>query len=193
MSFFSFEDFWKSLCGHEGLIDSCRAVHCNKGGDIFRQGETRSEVFVMTQGLVKLHYVTLEGKERIKSFIMDRGLFGSRMSQSLGRPSSFSATCLEDSVVYPLPYKVFESACVSDPDLSAMAFQFFQWLGLRKELREYELLCLSAEERYMRFLDGNPALCRRITQIDMAHYLGITPIALSRIKGRLSGSSSEGH
>ena len=59
-------------------------------------------------------------------------------------------------------------------------------MGLKKELREHDLLCLSAEERYRNFLNDSPALVERITQMDMARYLGITPIALSRIKGRLS-------
>jgi len=65
-------------------------------------------------------------------------------------------------------------------------FNFTQWLGLKKEIREYRLLCLSAEEAYKDFLQMNPKLLERLTQVDIARYLGITPIALSRIKKRLS-------
>jgi len=186
MSTFSFEAFWNYVRDQPSLLGDRPAVHFKKGCDIFRQGETCSDVFILTQGLVKLHYVTLDGKEWIKSFIMDHGMFGSRVSQSLDQPSTFSVTCIEDCAVFPIPYKAFEASCTHDPKLSAMAFGFFQWLGLKKELREHDLLCLSAEERYQNFLDNNPDLSQRITQSDMARYLGITPIALSRIKGRLS-------
>jgi len=185
MDIFSFDDFLSYFRSQTSLFDDRSASRYEKGDDILSQGEVCPDIFIMTEGLVKLHYVTLDGKEWIKSFIVDQGLLGSRASQFLGQPSTFSATCLEDSIVCCVPYKAFETICTEDPKLSAMVFQFFQWLGLKKELREHELLCLSAEERYRNFLINNPELAIRITQTDMARYLGITPIALSRIKGRL--------
>ena len=51
----------------------------------------------------------------------------------------------------------------------------------------YDLLCRSAEERYRVFLAQEPALADRLTQSDIARYLGITAIALSRIRRRLAG------
>jgi len=36
----------------------------------------------------------------------------------------------------------------------------------------------------LRFDDENPHLANRVTQADIARYLGITPVALSRIRGR---------
>jgi CRP-like cAMP-binding protein len=184
MGIFLIEDFLSSVLQSVSKLDSCREVSYAKGSEIFHQGEVCSDVFIMTEGLVKLTYVTHEGKEWIKSFIMDKGVFGSRASQSLGQPSTFSVTCLENCRAMILPYKTFETMCVEDLDLAGMTFQFFQWLGLKKELREYDFLCLSAEEQYRKFLDENATLAGRITQTDMARYLGITPIALSRIKSR---------
>ena len=171
------------------FLDARTEMHFAKGEDIFRQGDLCPDIFIMARGLVKLHYVTYDGKEWIKSFITDRGILGSRASQSLGQPSTFSATCLEDTTVTPLLYKTFETQCSKDPELATKVFQFFQWLGLKKELREHDLLCLSAEQRYRNFQADQSALAARITQTDMARYLGITPIALSRIKGRLAQGS----
>jgi len=54
-----------------------------------------------------------------------------------------------------------------------------------KERREYELLQLSASERYLMFDQEYPGLARRIPQYYVASYLGITPVALSRIVSRL--------
>lgn len=105
MEIFPFDDFLTLVRIQSSLLDERRAMHCRKGEDIFRQGEICPDIFILTQGLVKLHYVTLDGKEWIKSFIMDEGMFGSLTSQSLGQPSTFSATCLEGSDVLPLPYR----------------------------------------------------------------------------------------
>jgi len=54
--------------------------------------------------------------------------------------------------------------------------------AMKKEQREYELLCLSAQQRYQNLLARVPNIYEMVTQNDMARYLGITPVALSRIK-----------
>ncbi|MBL4788193.1 MAG: hypothetical protein JKY60_03815, partial [Kordiimonadaceae bacterium] len=61
-------------------------------------------------------------------------------------------------------------------------------LAMKKERREYELLCLSAEQRYRLLLERQPDLVSKIKQQDIALYLGITPVALSRIKKRMQGT-----
>lgn len=45
-------------------------------------------------------------------------------------------------------------------------------------------LALSPEENYRQLLAESPDLAQRLTQNDIARYLGITPVALSRIRGR---------
>ena len=61
---------------------------------------------------------------------------------------------------------------------------------MKKEIREYELLCLSAEDRYKRLLKHTPDILKLVTQNEIARYLGITPVGLSRIKRRVADSSS---
>ena len=186
MGEFSFDTFLAYLRERTSLLDGAKPISFAKGEAVFRQGDPCPDIFVMTRGLVKFHYLTHDGKEWIKSFIADKGMLGSRVSQALGGPASFSAVCLEDTVVYPLSYQAFEAQCGTDPDLALMVFKFFQWLGVRKEQREHALLCRSAEERYTDFMSENAALAARITQADLARFLGITPIGLSRIKNRQS-------
>ena len=53
-----------------------------------------------------------------------------------------------------------------------------------KEQREYEFLQLSAEERYRLVCEQFPSLVQHIPQHQIASYIGITPVALSRIRGR---------
>ena len=183
---FSFDTFLSRIEAHPQLQRVGRPIVCQKGDYLFRQGEVCRELFCLRSGLVKLYYNTQDGKEWIKSFVPDQGVLGSRSSQSLGKPSPFSAFCLEQTELTSYPYDLFEQVCFEDLELARAVFNFTQWLGLKKEIREYRLLCLSAEEAYKDFLQMNPKLLERLTQVDIARYLGITPIALSRIKKRLS-------
>jgi len=186
MKEFSFDAFLKRLCTHPELKVLGVETHYKKGTHILVQGTVCKDVFCMNRGLLKLYYNTLEGKEWIKSFVADKGMVGSRSSQTLGMPSPFSILCMEDTDIIRYPYELFSQVCSSDQELSKALFGFTQWLGLKKEMREYRLLCLSAEEAYADFMASSPKLVERLTQIDIARYLGITPIALSRIKKRIA-------
>ena len=161
-----------------------------KGGVVIRQGDSIPDIFILERGLIKLHYTTFDGKEWIKSFIADRGLFGSRSAQS-GLTSTFTANCIEPSRIVRLPYALFLDAVSANPALNLAFLAFSEWVGLKKERREYDLLCLSAEQRCRQFLDHDAALAARLSQGDVARYLGITPIAFSRIKKMMSSSGSE--
>jgi CRP-like cAMP-binding protein len=183
MDVFSFDEWWNCL-EKAGLVQNATKKSWKKGQTIFSQGEIYSDIVVLVEGLVKLYYDTADGKEWIKSFIVDRGVFGSRLSQALQRPSPFSACCLEDSRTIHIPYALFSKAYIENNALAHVTHAFGQWLGVRKEEREHDLLCLSAEDRYRKLIRTEAALVARITQIDMARYLGITPVALSRIKSR---------
>jgi CRP-like cAMP-binding protein len=48
-----------------------------------------------------------------------------------------------------------------------------------------EFLTKTAEERYLRFLVEYEEFAAMIPQKDVASYIGVTPVALSRIKSRL--------
>lgn len=186
MNKFDFDQFLMRVLQHPRFEQCGVELKYKKGDHLFNQGDVCRDVFCMRSGLVKFYFNTLEGKEWIKSFIVDKGVLGTRSSQLLEIASPFSALCLEDTEVIRFPYEIFEEVCFEDLELARAIFQFTQWLGVKKELREYQLLCLSAEEGYQAFIDANPTLLDRLTQIDIARYLGITPIALSRIKKRLA-------
>jgi CRP-like cAMP-binding protein len=155
-----------------------------KGEVVFRQGDQSREVYVLQSGLVKLFYVTHDGKEWIKSFIADVGVFGSRRSQMTGETSAFSATSLELSEVLVLGYDRFRAALAQDAGLLGFFLEMSEAMALKKEVREHDLLCLSAEARYRRFMAEQGDLAERLLLVDVARYLGVTPVALSRIRRR---------
>ncbi|MBX3625213.1 MAG: Crp/Fnr family transcriptional regulator [Rhizobacter sp.] len=147
---------------------------------------------IVQRGLVKLAYLREDGSERIKSFIHEGGFFASLAALAPGGRTSFTAVALEPCVVEPLSY----------PRILALGERHLAWqkalragiehYGVRKEKRERELLMLSPEQRYRLFLHESPSLVKRVAQQDIALYLGITPVALSRIRGRMARGAQTG-
>jgi CRP-like cAMP-binding protein len=94
--------------------------------------------------------------------------------------------CLKPSALVGVNFSDLNEASRSDPELSGEIVDFLLSFGIRKEMREYELLCLSAEDRYKSLLEHTPDLFDLVTQNEIARYLGVTPVGLSRIKNRIS-------
>lgn len=156
-----------------------------KGHAVFRQGDVSPHVFVLASGLIKLAYATASGAEWIKSFIVDRGVFGATDVPDERAGSRFSAVCIEECRIVRLPLCWVLQRIAEEPELGAAYAAFSAWVRRRKEAREEALLCLNAEERYRDFLSTEPRLASRLKQSDIARYLRVTPIALSRIRRRM--------
>lgn len=150
-----------------------------------------SNLFFIQQGLVKAYYETLDGKEFIKSFICEGEVIASMQAIVAGNPNSFTVLSLEDCRALEVPKQALLDLVAKNPALTEVLNSLLLKLAMKKERREYELLCMSPEERYLLFCEREPGMLTRLSQNDIARYLGITPVALSRIRKRcgLVGSS----
>jgi CRP-like cAMP-binding protein len=156
-----------------------------KGSDIFAPGEWQPFVYVLRQGLVKLSYTNEQGEEWIKSFIGEGDFFACPNVLIAGLKTDYGAVALEDCLVEQVDYAAMSQLMALHPAWQRAIRQLLEIHIVRKEQRERELLTMRPEERYQSFLQTYPALARRIQVRDIAHYLGVTPEALSRIRKRL--------
>lgn len=157
-----------------------------KGEHLFHQGGDSTAIYWLESGLLKAYYTTSDGKELIKSILSDGEIIGSLSSAYKGAECSFSVVCLEDSKLLEIPFGAMYRAGQSDLTLAGDLMNILLRFAMKKEQREQELLCLSPEERYRKVLQERPNLINQITQNDLAKYLGLTGVGLSRIKKRVT-------
>jgi len=163
-----------------------KPIAFRKDDVLFKQGDIDSSIYFVKTGLLKAYYLTFDGKELVKSFIPEGEFIGSLIACRSAEPCTFNLVCLEDCLLLKVPFNNLQAATMSTPEVSASVINALINLSVKKERREYEFLCLSAIERYELFKLRTPNLIDRVTQNDIARYLGITPVALSRIKHRKS-------
>lgn len=156
-----------------------------KGSFLFRQGERVGNLFLIHSGLVKAFYQMIDGKEFIKSFISEGEFIASMQAVVEGDSCSFSLLSLEDTHVLEVPRQTLLELMSGDADTARVVNKMLLALAMKKERREYELLCMTPESRYLAFCEREPQLVERLSQIDIARYLGVTPVGLSRIRRRL--------
>src|SRR5258706_422984 len=61
---------------------------------------------------------------------------------------------------------------------------------MQQQERIGQLFSSTAEERYASFLETYPHLLNRVSQVQIASYLGVTPEFLSRIRSRMAKGTS---
>ena len=155
-----------------------------KGGLAFKPGDDTS-IFFVEHGLVKLCFIPRDGKEWIRSFVAAPGAFGKPFLQAPQEEGTFEAICLEACTFTVYPYDTLLRLGAAHPDLSRISHDLIRTYALERERRWRNMLSLPAEAAYREFLKDHPGLVDRLTQADIARYLGITPVALSRIRGRM--------
>ncbi len=159
-----------------------------KSEHVFMQGEADKSLYFIQSGLLKAYYTSKDGKESVKSFIQPNDFIGSLAAYS-DRNCTFSLACLEPTELRKIPFSIIFEYSKKDLEIANNMIEVLLNFSVKKEQREFEFLCLSAEDRYCKLVETNPALLDKVTQNDLARYLGVTPVGLSRIKKRVSGSS----
>jgi CRP-like cAMP-binding protein len=152
---------------------------------LVRSGDVVDNFYFINTGLVRFFYCTEDGKEFIKHFAMENGFAGSFHSLMLHEPCGFFIQALERTETIALPNQLLNELYDRHTCWERFGRKMAEHLVLIKEAREKELLLDSLETRYQRFLKEFPGLADRIAQYQIASYLGVTDVALSRIRKKI--------
>jgi len=155
------------------------------GENVIEAGDRVREINFVVTGLARYYYLTSEGKEFNKSFARTGQVLSSVSSLVSGAPSPFSIQALEPCECLTISYADLEELCNGYREWEILARRLLEQLAIKKERREADFLLLSASERYTKFLDEFADVADRIPNYHIASYLGITEVALSRIRKRL--------
>lgn len=156
-------------------------------GDIFqRAGDNPVNTAFVAEGLFRTFYQTENGKEYITNFCRPGHFLGNYSALLRGGPMKLNIEALEDSFVLLLPFQTLRGLMLESRAWEVFGRRAAENLFIEKEDRERDFLLLSAEERYLLFRESPLRRMEdRIAHYHIASYLGITPVALSRIRSRL--------
>ena len=167
-------------------IDSnAKTKHFKKGTIIQREGDQSSLAYYVKTGLLRNYTIDDKGKEHIFMFASEGWIIADIESQEFNQPSEMFIDCLENAEVI-----VFDRECFKLANLTHAQLQQNSHLMARRiavlQRRVIMLMSSSAKHRYNKFLTTYPNLPNRVPQRMIASYLGITPQALSTIRGEMA-------
>lgn len=170
---------------HELIKEEGVAINKAKGEHLFMQGDADESLYFIQSGLLKAYYTSIDGRESVKSFLLPNDIIGSLSASYSNKRCSFSLVCLEPCHLIQISFEVLQQHSRDNLVIANAMIDVLLKFAIKKEEREFEFLCLSAEERFRKLIETTPMLLEKVTQNDLARYLGITPVGLSRIKKRV--------
>ncbi|WP_299589336.1 Crp/Fnr family transcriptional regulator [uncultured Microbulbifer sp.] len=161
--------------------------HLKKGHYLIRQGQPASKIYFMLSGYARYMSVSPDGKEFTQSFACAPCVAGSTRAMTRKTRALFSIEALDDVLCLGFEWPDFFEKMKDQPGFLLAYSTLLESMFIKKEEREYSFVQLSAEQRYLDFLEQNPQLRERLPLKMIASYIGITPIALSRIRKKING------
>ena len=174
-------DFLTEILGTETKAST---KYFKKKEIIQKQGFVSKNGFYVKKGLIRSYSVDEKGKEHIFMFGAEEWIIADLESNVFNKPTQLYIDTIEDSeiVIFSLDY--FNHYQSNKEKLQKNSKLLTRRIGSLQR-RVIQLMSSSAKERYEMFLETYPLLPNRVPQKMIASYLGITPEALSKIRGEL--------
>jgi len=138
----------------------------------------------VSRGCLRIFCLTDDGLDRNLMFAPENSWISHGLLQASMLPAVVGVEALEESEVITIDHNLKEQLCAGAPTFERL----FRLLAERSlELLQQRLILSmqnTAEGRYLEFKRYFPDLDRRLTQYQIAGYLGISPEFLSKIKKR---------
>ncbi|WP_299336313.1 Crp/Fnr family transcriptional regulator [uncultured Psychroserpens sp.] len=152
-----------------------RKTFLMQAGDI-----TKYEYFI-TKGCLKVYTLDENGTPHISMFAVEDYWTGDMASFITKEPSRYFIKATEDSELLGISRANYDLLFQQIPKFERFYRILYQRSLISYIRRANHGISLTAEERYIRFKKKYPKIVNRITQKDLAAYIGITPEFMSKI------------
>src|SRR5690606_2313783 len=147
-----------------------------------RKGEKSSSGYFVKSGLLRSYTVDEKGKEHIFMFAPEGWVIGDIGLQIAEKESDLFVDAIEQSEIEVIRSDVFLRTDL--PGEVAITKRDRRIYVLQKRI--IMLMSASLQDRYLDFIDTYPDIVQRVPQKMIASYLGVTPEALSKIRGDMA-------
>lgn len=165
------------------LLVTLKTKTYQKGDLILKDGAVCKHLYFINQGLVKTFFYKKD-KEFIMRFFPENVMFSILESYLTQTPSKFMIMALEPTTLTFIYQNDMERLCKKHHCMETLFRKLISIASLNMMKRISIMLEDNATERYRNFVEENHKLLQRISLGDLANYLGITQVSLSRIRAK---------
>lgn len=153
---------------------------------LMREGEVCKFEGFVTKGLFRVFHIDSNGFEQVLYFAQENWWITDIDSFTNETPTQLYIQALEDSQVLLISKKDKELAYINIPKIEKLFRIMTQKTHIALQQRMIDNLSKTADQRYVDFIQKYPNLFQRLTNVQIAAYLGISHEFLSRIRRKIA-------
>ena len=155
-----------------------------------QEGDVCTQFYFVVRGCLRLYRVDEKGKIHILQFAAENYWINDLGSFHGVKPSALNIDAIEDTVVLQISRDDLITLYIQAPKFDRIFRVLLENSFVRLQDRLLQNVSSTANERYQSFLEIYSHLVNRLSQIQIASFLGITPEFLSRLRNKLSKPKS---
>jgi CRP-like cAMP-binding protein len=185
------ENISKHITLSENEMDEfCNLFHkkiIKKKTFLLREGEVCDFEGFVAKGLFRVYHIDQNGFEQILYFAIENWWVTDIDSFTNDTPSQLFIEALEDSEVLLISKKDKAHAYAKMPVIEKLFRIMTQKTHVALQRRMIDNLSKTADQRYVDFIEKYPNHYKRLTNLQIAAYLGISHEFLSKIRRKITG------
>jgi CRP-like cAMP-binding protein len=155
---------------------------------ILQQGEICKQNTYVLEGCFRMYLVDSNGKEHNLQFAIENWWIGDIGSFHSKIPSKLNIEAIENSIILQIKKEDQLKLFTNYPKFNQIFRVLAENAMVGLQRRVLQNISSTAEERYIDFLERHPNLFNRISNVQIASYLGVTPEFLSTIRKKITKS-----
>lgn len=155
---------------------------------ILQEGDVCKLNSFIVGGCFRMYMVDENGKEHNLQFAVENWWIGDIGSFHSGEPSRLYIEAMENSTILQIKKEDQLKLFVEHPKFNRIFRIFTENALVSCQRRILQNISSSAEERYLDFVKRFPFFFNRISNVQIASFLGVTPEFLSTIRKKISKS-----
>jgi CRP-like cAMP-binding protein len=153
---------------------------------ILQQKDVCKHYTYVVNGCFKMYKVDVNGQEHNLQFAIDDGWIADIGSFHSGKPSELYIEAIEQSTILQIEKPNLLSLYTNHPKFDRIFRVLIENAFVSLQKRVLQNISSTAEERYLDFLKIYPSLFNRISNVQIASYIGVTPEFLSKIRKNIA-------
>jgi CRP-like cAMP-binding protein len=161
-------------------------VKVKKKAFLMQAGDVAKYEYFIAKGCLKVYTLDEDGSPHISMFAVEDYWTGDMSSFMTKEPSRYFIKATEDSELLGITRANYDLLFQEIPKFERFYRILYQKSLISYIRRSNQGVSLTAEERYIEFKTKYPNIINRITQKDLAAYIGITPEFMSKIISKVN-------
>lgn len=171
------------------LQDIATVIEVDSGKKLVKAGDFPNKIYLLVSGIMRVYLSSESGKEYNKKFFLPQDFVAPLTALIKKEASILTYETLTDCKLFELDFNKVMELVYNDLSISRLYIKALESVFVDYEKRQLEFISMDATQRYLALKNEIPDIDSLVPQYQIASYLSITPVQLSRIRKKINVSN----